>query len=88
MKTKTKSPKAADDELPRWVPSDRLSMLTGVHYAELHSGNSVLLVYNNGFRISAVVSEDIVKGASGFDLIDAVETAYIKAKKKRARKRR
>ena len=78
MKTKTKKPTKADDDLPRWVPAHRLSLLTSVHYAELHPGNRVLLVYNNGFRISAVVSEDIVKGASGFDLIDAVEAAYMK----------
>jgi hypothetical protein len=78
MKTKTKNRKPAADDLPRCVPSNHHSLLTGVFYAELHPGNLVYLVYTNGYKISGVVSQAVLDSGKFLDVVDAVEVSFIK----------
>ena len=74
--TRTKNNKADTSELPRYVPGYRASALTGVYYAELQADNrTVDLVYTNGVRISAIVSDEILNGGSFFAVVEAVEDA-------------
>ena len=69
-----------NEDLPRCVPRNCHSLLTGVFYAELLPGNRVRLVYTNGYKLSAVVSKDVLKCGKFLDVVDAVETAYAKRK--------
>ena len=72
----------ADDPLPRhWIARDCLTLLTGVSYAVLHPRNRVQLVYSNGYKLSAVVSQNLWKGGQLLSaLVDARENGYMKRK--------
>ena len=76
MKTNPRKKAKSRREFPRCVPRQCQSLLTGVFYAELLPGHRVRLVYTNGYKISAVIDENLIKTANFLAIVDTVETIY------------